>query len=498
MTSQFLDFNQTQPLSLSLSAKQKGLFLKSFWIVSALTFYTIVTAEADLFSIVGALIIAVAALYPSYLWCCDRGKGLPLFPLLAINFLFTYGFPLISDNIKVQEYSPTEHLISSLIVASFLGVATFTWMSYVQKNPFKTIRYLCLKEFGATQVFPFFITALILRIIYQVTFNSGYLWLIFPGSIISLFRAMTGSTSYLAIVTISYLLGEKLLKKYQAFLFLTVMAVLLFVSGGALYLNVVGTYILIGSVGWMLGSKRIPWRLLLVSFLIIAFLNIGKGATRHYYWNVRNSSIQPSEYIQVYQDWINNSLEQIGQPDEDILGEEIIEEQNKHSSLIHRSSVVQMLLKVQTETGTERPYLWGKTYSIIPQLLIPRFLNPNKIRGGSANHMLSVYYGLQSYRQTLTTSIGWGLLPEAYANFGWLGCLGLGVFLGNLYGWVTRWSMNASTLSFRFLVALIFMMLAFRTEITMGIFVSVIFQSLVIVSAIRMLFMKTVRVNNQC
>ena len=80
----------------------------------------------------------------------------------------------------------------------------------------------------------------------------------------------------------------------------------------------------------------------------------------------------------------------------------------------------------------------------------------------------------------------------------WLGCLGLGVFLGNLYGWVTRWSMNASTLSFRFLVALIFMMLAFRSEITMGIFVSVIFQSLVIVSAIRMLFMKTVRVNNQC
>nr|MDJ0536528.1 hypothetical protein [Xenococcaceae cyanobacterium MO_207.B15] len=220
MTSQFLDYNEPQPLSLSLSAKQKSLFLKSFWAVSALSFYTIVTAEADLFSIVGALIIAVAALYPSYLWCCDRAKGFPLFPLLAINFLFTYSFPLVSKHNTVQDYSSTEHFISSLIVASFLGVATFTWISYVQKNPFKTIRDLRVKEFGATQVFPFFITALILRIIYQVSFSAGYLWLIFPGSVISLLRAITGSTSFLAIVTLSYLLGEKLLKKRKAFLFL--------------------------------------------------------------------------------------------------------------------------------------------------------------------------------------------------------------------------------------------------------------------------------------
>ena len=494
MTSQFLNFNQTKSLSLNFAPGQKSFLLKGFWLVSAFSFYYIVTSKVDALSIVSALIIAVAALYPGYLWCRDRAKGLPLFPLLAFNYLFTHSFPLVYGHIKVQSYSASEHFLASLTVASFLVVATFAWLSYVKKVPNKNFY---IKEFAKSQVFPFFITALIFRIVYQVGFMSGFLWLIIPNSLVSVLRALTGSTSLLGIVTISYLLGKNLLKKNQAWLFLSIMVVLLFVTGASLYLNTFGLYILVGCVGWMLGSKKIPWRVLLVSALLLSFLNIGKGDTRHYYWTVRNSGIYPSEYIQVYQDWINNSLERMGRS-ENSVEIEYKTKNNSKGSLLHRSSVIHMLLKVQAETGKEIPYLQGKTYSLIPQLLVPRFLNPNKIRGGEANHLLSVHYGLQTYRQTITTSIGWGLLQEAYANFGWLGCLGLGMFLGNLYGWITRWSMNTSTLSFRFLVALLFMMLAIHGEITMGIFVAVIFQSLVILSGIRMFFMKTVRVNSQC
>ncbi|AFZ35780.1 hypothetical protein Sta7437_2232 [Stanieria cyanosphaera PCC 7437] len=493
MTSQFLDFNQTQSLSLQFSAQQKSLFLKGFWIFSALSFFLIITAKVDLLSIFGALIIAVAALYPSYLWCCDRAKGLPLFPLLAINYLFTHSFPLIAKNVNVQEYSPTAHFISSLIVASFLVVATFTWLSYVQTSRIDSTK---VKEFSKKNIFPFFISILILTIIYQITFSSGFLWSILPSSIVSTIRVITSSLAFFAVIIISNLLGKNSLKKNQAYLFLVTLTILIFVSGTSLYLNIPGFYVLFASLGWMLGSGKIPWRLLLISFLIIAFLNIGKGATRHYYWSLRNSGVKPSEYIRVYQNWINNSLKEIQQPAENILPENMVEKKTKDNSLINRSSVIQMLLKIQTETGTEKPYLWGKTYFIIPQLLIPRILNPNKIRGGEANHILSVYYGLQNYRQTITTSIGWGLLQEAYANFGWLGCMGLGVFLGNLYGWVTRWSMNTSSLSFRFLVSLIFVTLAFKVEVTMGIFISVIFQSLIILSAIRIFLMKTSFNNN--
>ena len=491
MTSQFFYFNQPQGLFLNFKPEQKKIFLKGFWMVSGLSCYFITTSQADFLSIISALIIAIAALYPSYLWCCDRAKGLPLFPLLAINFLFTHSFPLINNHKQIAKYTPSQHLIASLIVASFLGVATFCWLSYVKKAP---VNNSYSKEFGKTQIFPFFIASLILRIIYEVGMISGFIWLILPSSFISVIRALSGTISILAIITISYLLGGKLLTKNQAFLFLSLMVVIIFVSGVSLYLNTFGLYVLLGCIGWMLGAKKIPWRLLLISFVILSFLNLGKASTRNYYWKRSNSAIQPLEYIQVYKHWIDNSLQKISEPETSI---EYKNKSKNNNSLIERSSLIHMLLKVQTATGKERPYLEGKTYSIIPQLLVPRFLNKNKIRGSSGNHMLTVYYGLQSYKATFKTSIGWGLLQEAYANFGWLGCLGLGVFLGNLYGWITRWSMNTSTLSFRFLVALLFLMLAFKREFTMGSFVSVAFQSLVILFAIRMFFMKTVKISSQ-
>ena len=492
MTSQLLQSNQAGSFYLTFAPKQKSIFLKGFWIVSGLTCYFILTSKADVLSIVSALIIAIAALYPSYLWCRDRAKGLPLFPLLAINYLFTHSFPLIFDHESIIKYTPSQHFTASLIVASFLVIATFCWLSYVQKAPVNTSYS---REFNKNQIFPFFISGLILKIIYEAGSISGFLWVIFPNYMISIIRAFTGSLAILAIVTISYLLGSNLLTKKQVFAFLTVMIALLFITGVSLYLNAFGLYILLACIGWMLGSKKIPWRLLLISFLILSFLNLGKAETRHYYWTIRNSSVQPSEYIDVYKTWIDNSFKKIEGNENSIEYEDKNENKN---SVLQRSSVIHMLLKVQAETGTERPYLAGRTYSIIPQVLIPRFLNPNKIRSGQANHMLSVYYGLQRYSATFHTSIGWGLLQEAYANFGWLGCLGLGVFLGNLYGWITRWSMNTSTFSFRFLVALLFLMLALKGEVTMGIFISVAFQSLVILSAIRMFFMKTVKVNTQC
>jgi hypothetical protein len=487
MTTQYLNFRQPKQLNVNFSTREKNLFLKGFWIVCGASFWIIMTADANFISILGALIIAIAALYPSFLWCCDRAKGLPLFPLLAINYLFTHSFPLVSHNSAIAEYSPTEHFISSLAVAGFLGIATITWMCYVKEAQ---TNYASLKEFNPKQVFVFFTSILILGIVYQIASSSGYLWIVLPSSVVSALRIITSGLNAFAVITLSYLMGSKMLKKIQVAFFLMVMACLIFVSGASLYLNIPGFYILFASMGWMFAAKKIPWRLLVVSFIVIAFLNIGKGTTRHYYWNIRDTGVQLSEYTEVYQYWIHNSLEEIQKPTQDILGQNAIEEENQNS-LANRSSVVHMLLKVQTETGTQKSYLWGTTYAIVPQLLIPRFLNPDKIRGGEANHILSVHYGLQSQEQTLTTSIGWGLLQEAYANFGWLGCLCLGAFLGNLYGWVTRWSMNVSSLSFRFLVALIFMTLAFKAEITMGIFISVIFQSLVVLSAIRMFLMKS-------
>lgn len=480
------NFDRWDRTKIEFTVAQKKLLFKGFCALCAISSWIILTANANFISILAASIIAFAALYPSYLWCTDYVKGLPLFPLLALNYLLTHSFPLVSDNADVLKYSPLEHLISSLAVLVFLGAATISWTFYVQKSHDSPAR---LRKFSKRQIFPFFIIALIAGIIYQMATLSGYIWVVLPyPGVIAAIRSITHSLNSLAVIILGYSMGSKILNRLQTKIFILILAILVFVTGASLYLGTTGFYIVFACMGWILATKKIPWRLLLISILIVAFLHLGKGRTRIYYWKYRGAGVLPTEYTQVYKYWIRNSIEAIQKPTVNSELENNFEEEEK--SILERSAVVNMLLKVQADTGKEKPYLWGETYSIIPQLLIPRFLDEDKIRGAEANHMLSIHYGLQSYRQTLKTSIGWGLLQEAYANYGWLGCLGLGVFIGNLYGWITRWSMNVSSLSFRFLVALIFMTLAFKGEITMGIFVAVIFKGFVILWLIRMLFMK--------
>ncbi len=91
--------------------------------------------------------------------------------------------------------------------------------------------------------------------------------------------------------------------------------------------------------------------------------------------------------------------------------------------------------------------------------------------------MLSVHYGLQTEEATQTTSISWGLVPEAYANFGMLGCAGLAIVIGSLYGQFTRWSINAPTLSLQSLFTVLMLTFSIQTEWTAGTFAASFSQS---------------------
>jgi hypothetical protein len=70
--------------------------------------------------------------------------------------------------------------------------------------------------------------------------------------------------------------------------------------------------------------------------------------------------------------------------------------------------------------------------------------------------MLNLRFGFQSAEEE--TSIGWGLVAEAYANFGRAGVVGVGVLLGLLVGFFERWSTSAPILSLPGLVAITVLM----------------------------------------
>jgi hypothetical protein len=166
------------------------------------------------------------------------------------------------------------------------------------------------------------------------------------------------------------------------------------------------------------------------------------------------------------------------------------EEDESATSLFERAGNIQMLLLVQKKSPGEVPFLNGISYEHIPRLLVPRLIDSEKGSAHVGNILLTVNYGVQSAETAMGgTSIAWGLVPEAYANFGYLGVGALAVFLGLFYGYFTRLSIGVPMTSLRFVIGLLIMAAATRAD-TMGLFVTSQFQAIVGVSAAALFLMR--------
>jgi hypothetical protein len=209
------------------------------------------------------------------------------------------------------------------------------------------------------------------------------------------------------------------------------------------------------------------------------------------YWFSANHShfVQPWEYPAWYSEWASYSAAYIAKP--------TVEVKEEKQSPLERSSLMGLLLMAQEKTPTTVPYLSGTTYAIIPQLLIPRFLSPTKISSHEGTYLLNIHYGRQTRKDTATTTIGWGLMNEAYANFGYLGCVGLGGILGLLYGKAAQWSIHTPPLSARFLFCVVLMSYAFQSEFSAGVYVAALYQSTMVLIGISFLMMQEVRIGSQ-
>jgi hypothetical protein len=106
-----------------------------------------------------------------------------------------------------------------------------------------------------------------------------------------------------------------------------------------------------------------------------------------------------------------------------------------------------MLLLVQRATPGLIPYLEGETYALLPSMLVPRFLAPEKTISQAGLNLLSIRYGVQQPEATGATTIAWGLVAEAYANYGATAVALVGTLFGALCGALTRISRAAPPLS---------------------------------------------------
>jgi hypothetical protein len=473
-----------------VQGKQPRDLLKTFWLVVAMLAVLIFFfAQSSAFeSILAACFIIVAGLIPSYLWCSGKALGLPLYPIFALSYLWTYALPLITRHPGVVEYPLESHLLAGATVAGFLLLGTLVWFLFV-RTPVKSPKSYRRLEGSASSAF--FLIALFANTLFTMGMMGG--WLNIEASLLPLLRGTIGGFSSLAIFVLSYFWGKKELSKNNLIFFVLLLALLIISSAASLLIVGALSMFFLAAVGFIFGRRRVPWVALSVIFICLTLLHSGKGAMRdkYFYKDGQSELVQPWQYPAWFTEWVGYSTESFLDTDSDGYTN------TKRTTFAERVGLIHLLLLAQDKTPKEVSYMMGETYTIIPELLVPRFILPNKPASHEGTSLLNIHFGKQTREDIEKTTIGWGLLNESYANFGLFGCAGLAVIYGLGYGWVTRWSLNTPILSSRSLFAVLVLSFTFQSEFTAGVFITTLFQSTVPLIALTFLLMKVHRVEKQ-
>jgi hypothetical protein len=283
-------------------------------------------------------------------------------------------------------------------------------------------------------------------------------------------------TSCTFVISMAWGLGR--LRPGEKALIVGCLALQFVLLSASLILRAGTSIVLLGFVGYFFGSRRIPYIALAVALPILAVLNIGKYDLRKTYWTPE-LQYQPSlgELPAFYGEWFQAGLKPRAQS-----------ETKAGKLLLERNSLLQILCLVIDRTPDFQPYLSGQTYEQIPGQFVPRLFWPDKPRGHISTYTLSIYYGLQSEEATHETTIAFGFLPEAYANFGIWGALGLGVTFGVCFRKITRWSVRSPVFSYAGLMLILLSAWSFQTELTLSGWLASLFQGSVSIFAFAFVF----------
>lgn len=97
---------------------------------------------------------------------------------------------------------------------------------------------------------------------------------------------------------------------------------------------------------------------------------------------------------------------------------------------------------------------------------------------------MAVYYGLQRIEDTQKTTIGFGLLTEAYANFGLYGVSSIAFVFAGLLKKFTGWAADSPILSYPGLILIVLVAWSFQDELTLSIWLSSLCQAAAVVCVV--------------
>jgi len=270
---------------------------------------------------------------------------------------------------------------------------------------------------------------------YQLALSAGVLWLLGPAMGIARAVLLT------AFAVGAYFLGVARAEGHLrgAAWGLALSALVAVVGFNLSNLFLVGAVTFVGSalLGFVITSRRVPWATLVLFFVVLSVFQNGKETMRRRYWVGGADTAEiasPTQIPSRIWEWFLAGIKESSGTEE-------------RAGVLERSSLIQMLLRAQRFTPAYIDYLRGESYATIPWMLVPRVVAENKIASQAGLDLLNRRYGLVSFEGRAESAITWGLIAEAWANFGFYGEFGIGLLVGLFSGPLTRWSVGAAAVS---------------------------------------------------
>jgi hypothetical protein len=470
-----------QLLTVDKSKKSQVFFVLCL-LVGAVMFLT--TKQQDPGVVAAAVVLALVSLYPWYFWLLGHSHGLPLWPVFVAMNGVTAALPMLQAPETLDAYTPAEVITGGMTYAGFIILGSAVWLALTSRIPRPPQMVLMISSRRSTAILFGFVAS---GIAYYV---NQFLWIIpLPGNTHQIVRGITLSLNTMGIFVLAFYMGRGMLTKVQGGVLVALVTLSAAVMAAGLIMATAMVPIAMAFLGYVLGSGRIPWRALAALLVVVAILHPGKYAMRDIYWGGADSApgVHPLNLPAYYWTWFGYGLEELGGVTGIVTGPK---NESEATSVFERAGNVHMLLRVQKMSPAEVPFLNGITYEAIPRLLVPRFIDSDKGVAHAANILLTVNYGLQSMEvATGGTSIAWGLVAEAFANFGYLGIGALAVFLAVFYGLFSRITIGVPMTSLRFVVGLLIMGAAVKAD-TMALFITSQFQAIIGVSIAALFLMR--------
>jgi hypothetical protein len=450
--------------------KRRAIGSVSIVAFALLLYYMVVAPTLSAFA--GALLITCAALLPIFLWLGGYVRGIPCFLLFSVMHVPYYAIPLVINHPGVLQYTPEEQLVAAVTVTAYLALASAIWAAVARSRPAPEARCLGFDPRGHVR---HYMGLLAVSVLFTVNSVSGLVNL--PQELVSLLRPFISGLSLICVFLLAYNYGAGRLSGWNKRAFLLLLTLLTLANCIGLLLITAVTCLASGLAGYWLSARKLPLAASIVVCVFLTIFQAGKYEMRNTYLDDGFLTVQPLQYPAYFGEWMQAGVRALAGSSSSNAE---ISSANQ-IGLLERASLMQMLLKVQTETPSLVPYFDGDSYVDIPELMLPRFLFPDKATSHAAMQRLSAHFGLITLDITERTSVAWGLLPEAQANFGFFGCAGLAVVMGFMFGFLARSSWGYSVFSVRSVVSIMFMVCVFGMESHAAAAVTTIFQTMVAV-----------------